>query len=117
MTERSKIFEDHYQEYCRQIEAVNLASIKDRLEIQVDNNIAQVVFFNQPYEISGHGIFDANNKKADYMTCVILSKYVLLCPAQLYLDADCKVLFQKQGEYYLDPESLAMTSVFGKKIN
>ncbi|RLB85575.1 MAG: hypothetical protein DRH26_18175 [Deltaproteobacteria bacterium] len=24
--------------------------------------------------------------------------------------ADCKVLFQRQGEYYLDPESLAMTS-------
>jgi hypothetical protein len=36
-----------------------------------------------------------------------------------YLDfpADCKVLFQSQGEYYLDPESLAMTSgLLAKKI-
>jgi hypothetical protein len=31
MTERSKIFEDHYQNYCRQIASVDLASIKNRL--------------------------------------------------------------------------------------
>ena len=201
MTERSKIFEDHYQDYCRQIAAVDLASIKDRLEIQVNNNIAQITFFNQTYQVSGHGIFDANNEKADYVTCVILSKYVLLCPDQLYIDADwctfrdfkkeshftntnyltsdttrkiithfsgrladlktacgkingadqqmelaydlsvsftvlprlsllllvndadddfpadCKVLFQKHSEYYLDPESLAMTSgLLAKKL-
>ncbi|MBT6341607.1 MAG: DUF3786 domain-containing protein [Desulfobacula sp.] len=201
MAERSKIFEDHYQDYCRQIAAVDLAFIKDRLEIQVKNNIAQITFFNQIYQVSGHGIFDVNNEKADYVSCVILSKYILLCPDQLYLDADwctfrdfkkeshftntnyltsdttqriinhfsgrladlktacgkingadqqmglaydlsvsftvlprlsllllvndadddfpvdCKVLFQKQGEYYLDPESLAMTSgLLAKKL-
>jgi hypothetical protein len=194
MTDRSKIFEDNYQDYCRQISTVDLVSIKDRLGIQVDNNIAEVPFFNQIYGVSGLGIFDANNEKADYVTCVILSKYILLCPDQNYLDAgwctfrdfkkeshftntnyfssdttqriithfsgrltdlkaacgkisgvdqqmdvaydlsvsftvlprlsllllvnnadedfpaDCKVLFQRQGEYYLDPESLAMTS-------
>lgn len=31
--------------------------------------------------------------------------------------SDCKVLFQRQGEYYLDPESLAMTSgLLAKKL-
>ena len=201
MAERSKIFEDHYQDYCRQIAAVDLASIKDRLQIKVDGKIARVVFFHQTYQVSGHGIFDEGNKTADYVTCVILSKYLLLCPDQLYLDkdwctfrdfkkeshftntnyfisdttqriishfsgrltdlkaacrkingadqqmdlaydlsvaftvlprlsllllvndadddfpADCRVLFQRQGEYYLDPESLAMTSgLLAKKI-
>ena len=29
--------------------------------------------------------------------------------------AECSVLFQKQAEYYLDPESLAMTSAFLSK--
>lgn len=199
MAEKSKIFEEHYQDYCRQIASVDLASIKDRLKIQINDNIAQIPFFNQIYQVSGLGIFDTDNKKADYVTCVILSKYVLLCPNQLYLDADwctfrdfkkeshftntnyftsdttqriishfsgrlndlktacrkingadqqmdlaynlsvsftvlprlsllllvndadedfpadCKVLFQKQGEYYLDPESLAMTSGFLSK--
>lgn len=194
MAERSKIFQEHYQEYCRQIADVDLMSIKDRLDIQADTQVAQISFFNQIYQVSGKGIFGSNGIKADYVTCVILSKYILLCPDQLYLNADwctfrdfkkeshftnanffntdtvqriinafsgrlndlkmacltlngqdrkmdsaydiaisfpvlprlslllllndadddfpadCKVLFQKQGEYYLDPESLAMTS-------
>jgi len=205
MTVRSKIFEENYQDYCRQIAAVDLAAVKDRLAIQVENNTATVIFFDQPYQVSGKGIFDAEQQKADYVTCVILSKYILGCPDQLYLDsdwctfrdfkkeshftninifnsettqritthfagrlidlkkacikmngadismdpsydlsydlsasftvlprlsllllmndadddfpADCKVLFQKQGEYYLDPESLVMTSgLLAKKL-
>jgi len=194
MTERSKIFEENYQDYCRQIAAIDLTPITEQLNIQVDNNIAQIPFFNQTYQVSGNGIFDAASKKADYVASVILSKYVLLCPNQTHLDeewctfrdfkkeshltntnyfisdttqriithfsgrltdlksacrkingvdqqmdlpydlsvlftvlprlsllllindaddefpADCKVLFQRQSEYYLDPESLAMTS-------
>ncbi|MDD9303249.1 MAG: DUF3786 domain-containing protein [Desulfobacter sp.] len=194
MSEHSKIFETHYQNYCRQIQAIDLDAIKKRLNIQVKNNIAHVRLFDQTYQVSGRGIFDEANKKADYVTCVILSKYLLNCPDQSYLDADwctfrdfkkeshftnanffnsdttrkiidffsgrlielktaaehiqgvneqtdlaydlsfsftalprlsllllvneadddfpadCKVLFQRQGEYYLDPESLAMTS-------
>lgn len=94
MTTRSKIFEENYQDYCKKIAAVDLPAVKDRLAIQVDNDTATVVFFDQPYQVSGRGIFDADPKKAD-----------------------CKVLFQKQGEYYLDPESLAMTSgLLAKKL-
>lgn len=194
MAQRSDIFENHYKDYCRQIASVNFASVKDRLDIQIENNIAHIPFFNQTYQVSGQGIFNRDNETANYITCVILAKYILLCPDQLYLDGDwctfrdfkrqahftntnffntetlgqikthfsgrltdlkiackkmngtaleidlnydlaifftalprlsllllmndadeqfpaeCKVLFQRQGEYYLDPESLAMTS-------
>ena len=194
MTQRSEIFDRHYEAYCREIAAVDLAAIKERLDIQVRENTAWIPFFNQTYQVSGEGIFNDGNRKADYVTSVILSKYILLCPDRLHLDkawctfrdfkreshftnanffntdtqgqiikqfsgrlpelqtacerlgavedpliqgydlayavkslprlsllllmndadedfgADCKVLFQKQAEYYLDPESLAMTS-------
>lgn len=194
MAQRSKIFEEHYKDYCRQIASVGFASIKDRLGIQIENNIARIPFFNQTYQVSGQGILKMDNEKADYVTSVILAKYILLCPDQLHLDGDwctfrdfkkeshftnanffnsettrqiknhfsgrltdlktacgkvngtaqqlalnydlsvsfaamprlsllllmndadedfpanCKVLFQRQAEYYLDPESLAMTS-------
>ncbi len=194
MVQRSEIFEEHYRDYCRQIASVDFESIKERLGIQIKNNIAYIPFFNQTYQVSGQGILNMDNEKADYVTCVILAKYVLLCPDQLYQDedwctfrdfkkeshvtnanffntettgrikthfssrstnlktacvkmngiaqqmdlaydllvsfvalprlsllllvneadedfpADCKVLFQRQSEYYLDPESLAMVS-------
>lgn len=194
MTQRSKIFEEHYKAYIEQIASVDLLSVKDRLGFQVENQAAQIPFFGQIYQVSGQGIFSAQNERADYVTCVILSKYILLCPDQTYRDeewctfrdfkkeshftninifntgttgrikshfsgrmanlktacektggvvekmdlnsdlcvsfkalprlsllllmndadedfpADCRVLFQKQGEHYLDPESLVMTS-------
>ena len=201
MTEQSKIFEDHYQDYCKQIADVDFASIKNRLYIVCKKDMAYIPFFGQTYEVSGNGIFNEKGHKADYVTCVILSKYILLCPDQLHLDAEwctfrdfkrvshftntnifnsettqkivthftgrlpelksacekmngadqqmdntydlsvsftvlprlsllllmndkdddfpatCKVLFQKQAEYYLDPESLAMTSgLLAKKL-
>ncbi|MCP3900668.1 MAG: DUF3786 domain-containing protein [Desulfobacteraceae bacterium] len=194
MVQRSVVFEEHYQDYCRQIASVDFESIRERLGIQIKNNIAHIPFFNQTYQVSGQGIFNMDNEKADYVTCVVLAKYVLLCPDKLYQDedwctfrdfkkkshitnanffniettgkikthfsnrlndlktasvkingtlqqmdlaydllvsfvalprlsvlilmneededfpADCKVLFQRQSEHYLDPESLAMVS-------
>jgi len=201
MATHSKIFEEHYKDYCRQIALLDLTSVNDRLDIETANNVAEISFFNQVYQVSGKGIFTRDNSKADYVTSVILSKYILLCPDQLYLNkewctfrdfkkeshftntnyfnsdttqriishfkgrlgdlltactklkgedhqmglsydlsvsfsvlprlsllllvndadedfpADCKVLFQRQAEYYLDPESLAMTSgLLAKKL-
>ena len=46
-----------------------------------------------------------------------LSLLLLVNDADDDFPTDCKVLFQRQGEYYLDPESLAMTSgLLAKKI-
>lgn len=194
MTGHSNIFDTHYQDYCSRISNIDLMAIRDRLLIEVDNRVARIRFFNTVYQVSGAGITDSNNRKPDYVTSIILFKYLLHCPDQLYIDeawctltdfkkdshftntnsfnsdttgriishfserlsdlktaatlmngqerqlglsydlcisftvlprlsllllandadeefpADCNVLFQKQGEYYLDPESLIMTS-------
>jgi hypothetical protein len=46
-----------------------------------------------------------------------LSLLLLLNDADDNFPFDGKVLFQRQGEYYLDPESLAMTSgLLAKKL-
>ena len=46
-----------------------------------------------------------------------LSLLLLMNDADEEFPAECKVLFQRQGEYYLDPESLAMTSgLLAKKL-
>ena len=194
MTQRSEIFDTHYRDYCQQIASADLPAVRDRLDFELENNIARIPFFHETYEVSGQGIFNLETgQQADYMTSVILAKYILLCPAKRHLDpdwctfrdfkkeshftnanyfnsdttgriqsrftgrlpdleaastrlggqphttnlswdlsiefsvlprlsllllmneadedfpADCRVLFQKQAEHYLDPESLAMT--------
>ena len=194
MVDASDIFEKNYQEYCAQLAKIDFGSIRDRLGLVTDGDRMLIPFFNKSYLVSNNGIVDTSGNRPDYMVCVILAKYILLCPDQpdydtewvsfkdfkrvshftnvnyfssdteraiekhfsgklnelknacqelegfhhameisydlsmqfnalprislllLFNDGDeefpakCTVLFQKHAEYYLDPESLAMTS-------
>ncbi len=196
MFEKSEIFEKHYNDYCARIAGIDFASIKDRLGMRDEDARMLLSFFNKDYAVSGDGIFDASGNTPDYGVCVIIAKYVLLCPDRLYHDpewasfkdfkrtshftnvnffasdteraiakhfsgklgrlskaseelggihhdmamsydlsvrfnalprisllllfndsdeefpAQCTVLFQKHSEFYLDPESLAMSGAF-----
>lgn len=196
MQQNSEIFEKNYLEYCAQIADLNFSSLKETLGIKIDGDHMIIPFFNNNYFVSKEGIVDESGARPNYVVCVILSKYLLLCPESLHDDTDwvsfkdfkktshflnvnyfasdtekpivqhfsgrldalsmacekfgglpydlkisydlvmrfdalprisllllfndsdeefpahCSVLFQKQAEYYLDPESLAMTSAF-----
>lgn len=196
MHPKSEIFEKNYMEYCAQIANLNFTSLKDTLGLEQDGGQIMIPFFNKDYFVSKKGIADESGTRPDYMVCVILSKYLLLCPEAPHYDTDwvslkdfkktspflnlnyfvsdtvkpivesfsggldalsracekfgglpneinisydlvmrfdalprisllllfndsdeefpaqCSVLFQKQAEYYLDPESLVMTSAF-----
>ena len=199
MTQRSEIFEINYKKYLAQISETDFTSIKEILGTEVNDGQMIIPLFNRNYLVSKDGIVNESGKRPDYMICVILSKYILLCPDIPHYDsewtafrdfkktshftninffasdtekpiaqnfsgkpdalteacvksggfinnkifsydlvmqfnalpkmsilllfndkdeefsAECSVLFQKQAEYYLDPESLAMTSAFLSK--
>lgn len=196
MHQKSEIFEKNYRGYCAQIADLNFTPLKNKLGIEQDGNQMIIPFFGNDYVVSKKGIMDESGARPNYMVCVILSKYLLLCPELPYYDtdwvslkdfkkdapflnlnylasdtvtpivknfsgrldalsmacetfgglsyeldisydlvmkfdalprisllllfndsdeefpADCSVLFQKQAEYYLDPESLVMTCAF-----
>ncbi|GBC59479.1 hypothetical protein DENIS_0418 [Desulfonema ishimotonii] len=201
MSHDSEIFEKYYNDYCNRIAEIDFALIKDKIGVEHDGDQMVIRFFSSDYIISGKGISDASGRRPDYMICVILAKYILLCPDQfhrytewvsfkdfkrtshftnvnyfssdteqvilkhfsgklddladasekmggfrpevdmaydlsmqfdvlprislllLFNDSDeefpaqCTVLFQKHAEYYLDPESLAMTSaILAKRL-
>ena len=82
MFKGSEIFEKHYWDYCDQIAKVECGVIKDRLGIKCDGERMIVPFYNRDYYVSKDGIADASGIRPDYMVCVILSKYILLCPDQ-----------------------------------
>lgn len=191
----TNIFETHYEDYCHQIAELDLSSIQNTLGIELRGQEAIIPFLGEDYIVSKKGIADEFGNRPDYMVCVILSKYLLLCPDApivnkewaalkdfrnlsqfanlnvfasdterpivkrfsgrldalsdasrklggkpcdmglsydfamefkvlpqigillLFNDRDnefpatCSVLFQRQAEYYLDPESLIMTGM------
>ncbi len=74
------IFETYYENYRRQIAEVDFLSIKETLDITLSGNDAIIPFFGETYIISKTGIADESGNRPDYGICVILSKYLLLCP-------------------------------------
>lgn len=193
MVPPSGIFEKHYADYCVRISKIDLRSLAHILGTEYEEERMMIPFFNRTYRVSSDGITDESGNRPDYIICVILAKYILLCPEcrhhdtqwvsfkdfkrtshftnvnffesdteqaickhfsgrrdelaragsalggtdypmtmsydlsmqfgvlprmsllLLFNDGDdefppqCKVLFQKHAEFYLDPESLAMT--------
>ena len=74
------IFETYYENYRRQIAEVDFLSIKETLDITLSGNDAIIPFFGETYIVSKTGIADESGNRPDYGICVILSKYLLLCP-------------------------------------
>jgi hypothetical protein len=74
------IFETHYKDYCRQVAELDFSSIKNILGIEIRGREAIVPLFDDEYIVSSSGIADESGNRPDYMVCVILFKYLLLCP-------------------------------------
>lgn len=65
MQQSNPIFKANYNRYLAQL--------------NIDKPVT-VPFFNNTYKVSKSGVCDKRGKKPNYMTCVILLKYVLMTP-------------------------------------
>ena len=88
MLQQSEIFEKHYNDYCAQIGEIDLDSVKERLGLRNEGEKMLLSFFNSDYSVSGNGIFDASGNRPNYGVCVIIAKYILLCPDRPYHDPE-----------------------------
>ncbi|SMC39596.1 protein of unknown function [Desulfocicer vacuolatum DSM 3385] len=86
MLQRSAIFDQNYDSYVEQLAKINFKSIKTILGIACHGDQAQIHFLNHKYLISKNGIKNSSGNRPDYRICVILAKYILLCPSQIHLD-------------------------------
>jgi Domain of unknown function (DUF3786) len=97
---KANIFEAHYEDYCRQIAELEFSSIKDTLGIEFQGKEAIIPFLGEDYIVSNKGIADASGYRPNYMVCVILSKYLLLCPDAPVVNKEWTALkdFHKQSQ-------------------
>ncbi|MCJ7772936.1 MAG: DUF3786 domain-containing protein [Desulfobacterales bacterium] len=80
MTNNDSVFEQTYKHYLKQISRLNLKDLEEKLGIEVYENEAVIKVFGEPYRVSGDGIVGPSEKRAPFDICIILSKYILLCP-------------------------------------
>ena len=90
MIEPNPVFEKNYTDYLRQLDTTHLPMWGSVLNITVDEKrtSALIPFFKTLYRVSPFGVVDDHGRRPDYGTCVILLKYLLMCPLQVTCDRD-----------------------------
>jgi len=86
MSQTARIFDTHFQDYCRKIADCALPELAGRLKIEVTEDEARIPLFNKIYTVSGSGVVDDAGQKPDYGICVILFRYLLNCPDRIHED-------------------------------
>lgn len=76
------VFDRIYEDYLRQLGGLDLAGIGERLGLILDGESLLVPFFGIPYRVSAKAILDPQNVRPIHSICVILAKYLILCPKE-----------------------------------
>lgn len=80
MEESESIFTKHYQEYVDRLATLNLPSLAERLGAVTEGEGVRLRLLGREYLVSPQGISDEYGKRPSYDTCIILCRYVLMCP-------------------------------------
>jgi hypothetical protein len=80
MTEKAAVFEETYNDYLSRIAEIDLEAAATALGATFENSQAVIPFLNRTYRVSPAGITREDGQRPQLGTCVILSKYLLLCP-------------------------------------
>ena len=80
MADRSPVFEKTYKDYLEQVTKIDVRSIKETLGVRVEGNATVIPLFGKPTRVSARGIIEQSGQRPSFDICVILCKYLLLCP-------------------------------------
>ena len=82
MNQKTSVFQKTYTDYIYKVFEMDFAAIEEKLGVQVKDQDIMIPLLDQVYCVSKKGIFDASGKKPALDICVILCRYLLLCPEQ-----------------------------------
>lgn len=80
MTGTSPVFKETYTDYLAQVANADMTRLPGTLGVSVDQKTITVPLFGKPYVIHTDAIIGPHGKRPPFDICVILCKYILLCP-------------------------------------
>jgi hypothetical protein len=80
MKEQAAVFKQTYENYLTQIAKIDLTTLSDKLGVKTDGDGVLIPFFGILHKVSPAGIVDPSGEKPNHAICVVLSKYLLMCP-------------------------------------
>ena len=81
MPEVSRVFEETYDHYLSQIAELDLPELAPRLGAGTDEDRIVISLFNRAYTVGPQGITGPSGRRPSFDTCIVLFKYIILCPA------------------------------------
>ena len=82
MTAKAKIFDQTYAAYLEQLSGIDFQEKAEILGGDVSGKNLIIPFYGELFEISVRGITDSKARQANFAVCVVLCKYILLCPQE-----------------------------------
>lgn len=109
MVQSNPIFKKNYVDYLKKLDTIDFSLLSSILDIKVNAELrtAQIPFFQADYQVSASGVVDHNGKRPSYDTCVILLKYLLMCPRQVPGENDWVNFRDLKSSGYTQHASLA----------
>ena len=86
MNDKAEIFEKHYRQYCIQIDETDSDAAAQILGVRKEGARLRVPFYGREYLVGQGAISDESGTRPNYMTCVILPKYILRRPSRVHHD-------------------------------
>jgi hypothetical protein len=80
MIGKASVFEKTYKDYIAQIAGLDFKSFELPLGVRAEGDGVLIPLFGEFYTISANGIANPCGKQPPLDVCVILCKYLLLCP-------------------------------------
>lgn len=88
MTAKSSVFEKTYKDYLAQLAQIDLRSVERPLGVRAEGDGILIPIFGEFYTISENGITDPFGNQPPLDVCVMLCRYLLLCPAGTHHERD-----------------------------
>ncbi|MFO7707367.1 MAG: DUF3786 domain-containing protein [Desulfobacterales bacterium] len=104
MPPKSEVFEQTCQSYLRQLSEIDGRARAEIIGAEIAGKELIIPFYGKPHRVSCSGVTDSEGRQSAFSICVVLCKYVLMCPPAV----------PAEGEWvtYLDMESLAIAGTF-----
>ena len=83
MNDKETVFEKTYRNYISQVNKLNFDSISSTLGVTAESETIVIPLLNEIYRISDNEITDSSGSVPTLDICVILCRYILMCPSTL----------------------------------
>ncbi len=83
---RAPVFDQTYRHYLERLASLDIQACGGILGFDLDGPEAVVPLLGQSYHVSPHGVSDETGRRPPLGICIILFKYLIMCPANPPMD-------------------------------